>query len=68
MFFIFDRENPKELIFYIIVILLGIILEYYDIADIEKVIGIGILAVIVRYVLKSLIFGTCTKGCDKKDD
>jgi hypothetical protein len=65
MFFIYDRDNPKELIFYVIVILFGIVLEYYEIADIEKVIGIGIFAVIVRYVFKSLIFGTCSKGCNK---
>lgn len=67
MYFLFDRDNPKELIFYIFVIVLGLVLEYYEIAQIEKVIAIGILAVIVRFVLKTLIFGTCEK-CDKKDD
>lgn len=67
MYFLYDQKNPKELIFYVIVILVGIVLEYYDIADIEKVIAIGILAVIFRFVLKTLLFGTC-RECDKKDD
>lgn len=67
MYFLFDRENPKELIFYVLVIILGLILDYYDIADVEKVIAVGILAVIVRFVIKTLLFGTCNR-CDKKDD
>lgn len=67
MYFLFDRDNPKELIFYVIVIIIGIVLEYYDIADIEKVIAIGILAVVARFVIKTLLFGTC-KRCEEKDD
>lgn len=67
MYFLFDRNNPKELIFYIIVIFLAIVLEYYDIADAEKVIAIGIFAVIVRFVIKTLLFGTCKK-CENNDD
>lgn len=64
MYFIFD--NPRQLIFYIIVILIGIVLEYLQIAAVEKVIAVGIFAGIVLYVVKTILFGQC-KRCDKKE-
>ncbi len=66
MFFIFD--NPKQLIFYIFVILFGILCEYLDIAPVEKVVAVGIFAGIVIYVVKTIAFGTCQKCNKEKED
>lgn len=63
MYFVFD--NPKQLIFYIIVILLGLVLDYLQIAPVEKVVAVGVFAAIVLYVFKTIVFGQC-KRCDKE--
>jgi len=62
MFFVFN--DSKQLIFYIIVILTGIVFDYLDIAPVEKVIAVGIFALLVLYVFKTIIFGQCEK-CSK---
>jgi hypothetical protein len=61
MFFIFNKNNPKELIYYIIIILFAILFEYLDLVDAEKTIGIGVLAVIIVYVVKTLFGCNCRK-------
>ncbi|MEA1914187.1 MAG: hypothetical protein U9N30_02625 [Campylobacterota bacterium] len=62
MYFVFN--DAKQLIFYIVVILTGIVLEYFGIADVEKVIAVGIFAGLVLYVVKTILFGQCTQ-CPK---
>lgn len=61
MFFIFNKNNPKELIYYIIIILFAVLFEYLDLVDAEKTIGIGILAIIIVYVVKTLFGCNCRK-------
>lgn len=61
MFFIFNKDNPKQLLYYIIIILLGILFEYLKLISIEKTIGIGILALIVVFVIKTLFGCNCNK-------
>lgn len=61
MFFIFDRNNPKQLLFYIIIILFAILFEYLELVSAPKTIGIGILALIVVYVIKTLFGCNCNK-------
>jgi hypothetical protein len=61
MFFIFNKNNPKELIYYIIIILFAVLFEYLDLVDAEKTIGIGVLAVIIVYVVKTLFGCNCRK-------
>lgn len=63
MLFIFDKNNPKQLLFYIIIILFAILFEYLGIASAPKTIGIGILSIIIVYVIKTM-FGC---NCNKKD-
>lgn len=59
MLFIFDRNNPRQLIFYIILILFAILFEYLELLSAPKTIGIGILAAIIVFVLKTLIGCNC---------
>ncbi len=61
MFFIFDRNNPKQLLFYIIIILFAILFEYLELVSASKTIGIGILALIIVYVIKTLLGCNCNK-------
>ena len=61
MFFIFDRNNPKQLLFYIIIILFAVLFEYLELVSAPKTIGIGILAIIVVYVVKTLFGCNCNK-------
>ena len=61
MFFIFNKNNPKELIYYIIIILFAVLFEYLDLVNAEKTIGIGILAIIIVYVVKTLFGCNCRK-------
>ncbi|MFA7570910.1 MAG: hypothetical protein WCY75_06710 [Sulfurimonadaceae bacterium] len=61
MFFIFDRNNPKQLLFYIIIILFAILFEYLELVSAPKTIGIGVLAIIVVYVVKTLFGCNCNK-------
>lgn len=61
MFFIFDMNNPKQLIFYILIILFAILFEYLELVSAEKTIGIGILAIIIVYVIKTLFGCNCNK-------
>jgi hypothetical protein len=61
MFFIFDRNNPKQLLFYIIIILFAILFEYLELVSAPKTIGIGILALIIVYVIKTLFGCNCNK-------
>lgn len=63
MFFIFNKDNPKQLLYYIIIIVFGILFEYLELISIEKTIGVGVLAVILLYVIKT-IFGC---NCNKKN-
>ena len=65
MYFVFN--DSKQLIFYTVVILTGIFLEYLGIADVEKVIAVGVFAGLVLYVVKTIIFGQCTK-CPKESN
>ncbi|PLY10377.1 MAG: hypothetical protein C0626_05195 [Arcobacter sp.] len=65
MFFLIP-EDKRVLIFYILVILTGIFLEYLDIIATEKFVGIVILIAIVFFVIRTLIFGYCTKNCDEE--
>ncbi|MGD9555339.1 MAG: hypothetical protein AB7D96_13185 [Arcobacteraceae bacterium] len=61
MFFIFDRNNPKQLLFYIIIILFAVLFEYLELVSAPKTIGIGVLAIIVVYVIKTLFGCNCNK-------
>ncbi|MDD2641110.1 MAG: hypothetical protein PHS65_08980 [Arcobacteraceae bacterium] len=61
MFFIFDRNNPKQLLFYIIIILFAVLFEYLELVSAPKTIGIGVLAIIVVYVVKTLFGCNCNK-------
>ncbi|WP_419765471.1 MAG: hypothetical protein ACNI28_03140 [Arcobacter sp.] len=65
MFFLIP-EDKRVLIFYVLVILTGILLEYLDIIATEKFVGIVILIAIVFFVIRTLIFGYCTKNCDEE--
>lgn len=51
MFFLIP-ENKWVLLFYIAIILLGIILEYFGILRTEETIGIGLLLVLIPYVIQ----------------
>ncbi len=63
MFFIFDTKKPVQLLFYVLLIVIAVVFEYLDIAPAEKIIGVGILAVIIVYVLKTLLgFNCCNKS------
>ncbi len=63
MFFIFDTKKPIQLFFYVFLIVIAIVFEYLDIAPAQKIIGAGILAVIIVYVLKTLLgFNCCNKN------
>ncbi len=66
MFFVFN--DSKQLVFYIIVILTGIVFEYLDIAPVEKVIAVGVFAGLVLYVFKTIIFGQCEKCKKNKEE
>jgi hypothetical protein len=66
VFFVFN--DSKQLIFYIIVILTGIVLDYLQIAVVEKVIAVGIFAGLVLYVFKTIIFGQCKKCSQNKKE
>jgi hypothetical protein len=64
MFFLIP-EDKRVLIFYILVIITGIFLDYLNIIATEKFVGIMILAGILFFVIRTLIFGYCTKDCDE---
>lgn len=49
MFFIFDRNNPKVLLFYIAIILLGVLLEHFNILETQETVGIAVLCVIAVF-------------------
>jgi hypothetical protein len=66
VFFVFN--DSKQLIFYIIVILTGIVFDYLDIASVEKVIAVGVFAGLVLYVFKTILFGQCQKCSKNKDE
>ena len=60
-------EDKRVLIFYILVILAGILCDYLDIISTEKFIGIVMMIAILFFVIRTLIFGNCSKSCkDKK--
>lgn len=62
-------EDKRVLIFYILVILTGILLDYLELISTEKFIGIVMLIAILFFVIRTLIFGTCSKNCkDKEED
>jgi len=65
MFFLIP-EDKRVLIFYVLVILTGILLEYLNIIATEKFVGIIILIAILFFVIRTLIFGYCTKNCDEE--
>lgn len=64
MFFLIPKDK-RVLIFYTLVILTGIFLESLNIIATEKFVGIIILAAILFFVIRTLIFGYCTKNCDE---
>jgi len=53
MFFIFDSKNPKILLVFIAVILLGILLEYLNILSTEKTVAIAVLIYLAFYSYKT---------------
>ncbi len=59
-------EDKRVLIFYILVIITGIFLDYLNIIATEKFIGIIFLIAILFFVIRTLLFGYCTKDCDEK--
>jgi hypothetical protein len=65
MFFLIP-EDKRVLIFYILVIITGVFLDYLNIIATEKFIGIIILVSILFFVIRTLIFGYCTKDCDEE--
>ncbi|RXJ79525.1 hypothetical protein [Arcobacter sp. F2176] len=65
MFFLIP-EDKRVLIFYILVIICGVFLDYLGIIATEKFIGIVMLAGILFFVIRTLIFGYCTKNCDEE--
>lgn len=52
MFFIFDSKNPKILLIFIVIILLGITLEYFNILSTQKTVAIAMLIFIAIYAYK----------------
>lgn len=64
MYFLIPKDK-KTLFFYIAIILLGILLEYLNIWETEKVIGIAMLIAIAFFVIKTLLFGNCDNSCKK---
>lgn len=54
MFFLIP-EDKKVLIFYILIILLGIILEHFHILETEKTIALCLLIAITIYLFKTFI-------------
>lgn len=62
MFFLIP-EDKRILIFYILVILAGILTDYLDIISTEKFIGIVMMIGILFFVIRTLIFGNCSKNC-----
>ncbi|ADG94095.1 hypothetical protein Arnit_2445 [Arcobacter nitrofigilis DSM 7299] len=67
MFFLIP-EDKRVLIFYILVILTGIFLDYLNIIATEKFVGIVMLAGILFFVIRTLIFGYCTQNCDEEEE
>jgi hypothetical protein len=67
MFFLIP-ENKRILIFYILVIITGVFLDYLNIISTEKFVGIVMLAGILFFVIRTLIFGYCTKECDEEKE
>jgi len=65
MFFLIP-EDKRVLIFYILVILAGLFLDYLNIIATEKFIGIVILIAILFFVIRTLLFGNCSKNCKDK--
>ncbi|WP_419769192.1 MAG: hypothetical protein ACNI3C_07465 [Candidatus Marinarcus sp.] len=61
MFFIFDIKKPLTLLYYIVVIAVGILLEHLDVLSVEKTIGIALFATIVFFVIKTLFICDCHK-------
>ena len=62
MFFLIP-EDKRVLIFYILVILTGLFLDYLNIIPTEKFVGIVILTAILFFVIRTLLFGYCKKDC-----
>lgn len=67
MFFIIPK-NKRILVFYILVILAGILVEYLKIMPTVKFVGIIILIGILFFVVRTILFGNCSSNCNKKDD
>jgi hypothetical protein len=61
MFFIFDFKNPIVLIYYVLVILMGLFLDSLAIYSVEKTVGLGILGALIFYVVKTLLGCNCNK-------
>ncbi len=56
-------KNKKFLVYFIIIIIIGIFLEYKSIIETEKFIGFCIIFGILYYVVRTLLVGYCS---DKK--
>ncbi|MGB5919707.1 hypothetical protein [Arcobacter sp.] len=67
MFFLIP-EDKRVLIFYILVIITGVFLDYLNIIATEKFVGIVMLAGILFFVIRTLIFGYCTQNCDEEKE
>lgn len=52
MFFIFDANNPKTILFYILVILLALIIDHLNIFEIQKTIAVFMLVGILLYLYR----------------
>ncbi len=57
--FIIDFKRPALLIFYIIVILVGLYLDSQEIASVEKTVGVGIFVSILYFVMRSIFKCDC---------
>jgi len=53
MFFIFDNKNPKILLIFVVVIILGVLLEYLNFFSTEKTVGIAVLIYLAFYTYKN---------------
>jgi hypothetical protein len=67
MFFLLP-EDKRVLIFYVLVIICGVFLDYLGIIATEKFVGIVMLAGILFFVIRTLIFGYCTQNCDEEKE
>lgn len=54
-------KNKKFLLYFIIIIIIGIFLEYKNIIETEKFIGFCIIFGILYYVIRTLLVGYCSQ-------